>query len=156
MKQEFRSKVIFQLISLLSLTFIAIYAIFNIALVGLKQYQSRTYFLGMVIWCFITGAVQVGYLLYSVIMNFKQKKPFYYLLTIQAASSTLISMILLMTEYFVFKGWYRNIEIQPIWNGAISYSILSIILGLFLANWILTLFILWKTRPIEDLEEDIL
>lgn len=156
MKQEFKNRVIFQLISLLPLTLISIYAIVNMVLVGFQEYQSRSYFFGIVLWCFIMGAVQVGYSIFTIIRNFKQKKPFYYLLTIQSSSCTLIAMILLMTEYFVFREWYAHIETSGAWNATVTYSLLSIILGLFISNLAFTGYILYKTRPIPDLEEDIL
>lgn len=156
MQQEFKNRVIFQIISLLPLTLIAIYAITSMILVGLQEYQNRSFFFGIVIWCFIMGAVQVGYSIFTIIRNFKQKKPFYYLLAIQSSSCTLIAIILLMTEYFVFRDWYAHIEFSGDWNAAVTYSLLSIILGLFVSNVVLTGYILYKTRPLPDLEEDIL
>ncbi len=155
MRTEFKKKALTQLTSLMSITLVAAYAITSIIMVALKQYTNRGYLFGIVIWCFVVGLLQSGYMLYSIIMHFKRKQPFYYLLTINTLASTILSITLLFIEYFIFDVWYKYASMNSSWNGAITYALYGIVIALFLWNCFSTGFVLYKTYSIYDLEEDI-
>ena len=155
MQNNFKEKMLFQICSLMSLTFTTIYAITSMIMVGTKSYSNRGYLFGIVIWCFIVGIIQAGYLLYNVIYHLKKRQPFYYLLTINTATSTLLSITLLFIEYFIFNSWYKSSSMNTVWNGSITYSLYGIVIALFIFNCVLIGYVLGRTRVLYEPDEDI-